>query len=777
MQIEMATGEWVAGSSPDLSPGDAASYFALHPTNGKIYSMGGNSLGQLGINNSTDSHVADWNTVKVSGGAELTNVVFMAGQSYSIDNPEGAAITEVAGLRELYMWGSNNNQTLSDGSSDPQYFAGIPSYYAGAGNGVYADFNGDLAVDNLDRNPIRVGVGGHQSIYYDSYQKNYCFVGHNADGAFGYTVADAAKFSTGDPALRDTLIPGCDTDGDGIIDSLDLDSDNDGIYDAVEAGHGQPHTNGIVDGAVNAVNGIPSVVDNGSGGVNYALLNSDSTHPTNSDTIFDWQDLDSDGDGCSDANEAYGVITADGGDGGIYNPGNTATEPLSLGAGTIDSDGRVIAATYPVPADLDGNLTEDYLQVSGIDTVTNPSSVTTIVPNTINFNVTATTIGTGTIPVYQWQEDSGSGFVDISNDAVYSGTNSNSLDINISDDSLDGNYYRIIVSTVSNVCDIETSNSTAALLTILTIDAVDDDLSATKVDGTAGGTTTSVFANDDSDGTTPATDALIDDNISITNDGGLTGVTINTDGTIVVPAGATEGVYTVTYSICLTADNSICDTATVILDVQTIDAVDDDFSTSPIIAALGGTTATVFTNDDANGTTPATDALVDDNISITNDGGLTGVSINSDGTIVVPAGTTANTYTVEYTICLTAENTICNSAEVTIVVYTCTSTAGLMVNEASNGETTGAKEWVEFLVVGDQLSPTTPVDLTGWIFDDNNGDFESASGTGVSSGYVKFTSLYNAVPPGSLIVIYNVADKDPLIGADDPTDSNGDGIY
>ncbi len=668
IQIEMATGEWVAGSSPDLNPGDAASYFVLHPTNGKIYTMGGNSLGQLGINNSTDSHVADWNTVKVSGGSELTNVVFMAGQSYSIDNPEGAAITEVAGIRELYMWGSNNNQTLSDGSSDPQYFAGIPSYYSGAGNGVYADFNGDLAVNNLDRNPIRVGVGGHQSIYYDSYQKNYCFVGHNADGAFGYTVADAAKFSTGDPALRDTLIPGCDTDGDGIIDSLDLDSDNDGIYDAVEAGHGHPHTNGVVNGLVNATNGIPSLVDNGSGGVNYSLLNSDSAHPTNADSDFDWQDLDSDGDGCSDANEGYGVNTADGGDGGIYNPGNTATEPLSLVASTIDADGRVIAAGYSSPADLDINLTQDYLQLSGIDNVTNPNSVTTVITSSVNFNVTATTIGAGTIPLYQWQEDSGSGFVNISDNSIYSGTNTNSLDVNILDDSLDGNYYRIIVSTVSNVCDIEATNSTAALLSILTINAVNDDLSATKINGTAGGTTASVFANDDADGTTPATDALIDNNIAITNDGGLTGVTINNDGTIVIPAGTTEGTYTVTYSICLTANNTTCDTATVTIDVQTIDAVNDDLSATKINGTAGGTTASVFANDDADGTTPATDALIDNNIAITNDGGLTGVTINNDGTIVIPAGTTEGTYTVTYSICLTANNTICDTATVTIDV-------------------------------------------------------------------------------------------------------------
>ncbi|WP_188604782.1 DUF7507 domain-containing protein, partial [Aquaticitalea lipolytica] len=101
----------------------------------------------------------------------------------------------------------------------------------------------------------------------------------------------------------------------------------------------------------------------------------------------------------------------------------------------------------------------------------------------------------------------------------------------------------------------------------LTITANDDDFLGTPINPATGATTTSVFANngngvDDANGST-ATDANIDDNINITLDGGLTGVTINTDGTINVPAGTTPGTYNVTYQICLTADNSICDTAVV----------------------------------------------------------------------------------------------------------------------------------------------------------------------------------------------------------------------
>ena len=71
-----------------------------------------------------------------------------------------------------------------------------------------------------------------------------------------------------------TSLPSCenDDDNDGIPNSLDLDSDNDGIYDAVEAGHGQPHTNGTVNGPVGE-DGIPDRVqgngNEGSGNTYY----------------------------------------------------------------------------------------------------------------------------------------------------------------------------------------------------------------------------------------------------------------------------------------------------------------------------------------------------------------------------------------------------------------------------------------------------------------------------------------------------------------------------
>ena len=107
-----------------------------------------------------------------------------------------------------------------------------------------------------------------------------------------------------------------DTDRDGIDNYLDLDSDNDGIYDAVEAGHGQTHTNGELIGGA-GLDGVPDVVQGNPDGqtVNYTLENSDG------DGYQDSIEADSDNDGCNDADEAYGGAGTDAGNNGMYGSG------------------------------------------------------------------------------------------------------------------------------------------------------------------------------------------------------------------------------------------------------------------------------------------------------------------------------------------------------------------------------------------------------------------------------------------------------------------------
>ncbi len=103
----------------------------------------------------------------------------------------------------------------------------------------------------------------------------------------------------------------------------------------------------------------------------------------------------------------------------------------------------------------------------------------------------------------------------------------------------------------------------------------------------------------------------------------------------------------------------------------------------------------------------------------------------------------------------------------------------MIVNEISNG-TNSVKEFMEFVVMND--GSNCNVDIRGFIFDDNNGDFSCgpASGTGIAQGHGRFSptdATWSAVPTGSIIVIYNDGDVNLAMPADDPTDSNGDGIY
>ena len=219
------------------------------------------------------------------------------------------------------------------------------------------------------------------------------------------------------------------------------------------------------------------------------------------------------------------------------------------------------------------------------------------------------------------------------------------------------------ICEVLNATNCDTANVTV-VVTAATIVATDDDFSASPVNGLAGGNTATVFTNDTLNG---APFVPADVTPSITATGGLTGVTINASGTLTVPAGTPAATYTVTYQICEVLNATNCDTAnvTVVVNAATIVANDDDFSASPVNGLAGGNTATVFTNDTLNG---APFVPADVTPSITATGGLTGVTINASGTLTVPAGTPAATYTVTYQICEVLNATNCDTANVTVVV-------------------------------------------------------------------------------------------------------------
>ncbi len=131
----------------------------------------------------------------------------------------------------------------------------------------------------------------------------------------------------------------------------------------------------------------------------------------------------------------------------------------------------------------------------------------------------------------------------------------------------------------------------------------------------------------------------------------------------------------------------------------------------------------------------------------------------------------------EYTIAVALSAVLppLSSAQYTGTANLCHEGGSIFINEVSNGPAgTNVQEYIEFVVVGSPDNPTAPVDLTGWIIDDNN--FPGA-GQGNAAGYMSFGDCYNAVPPGSIIVVYNEDDSNLNLPPDDPRDDDADGVY
>lgn len=99
----------------------------------------------------------------------------------------------------------------------------------------------------------------------------------------------------------------------------------------------------------------------------------------------------------------------------------------------------------------------------------------------------------------------------------------------------------------------------------------------------------------------------------------------------------------------------------------------------------------------------------------------------------------------------------------------------LIINEVSQG--TGTSEYVEFVVVGSPTcsSPIPTFDLRKVIIDDNNGYFAAGSATGIAPGAVRFAnnSFWQAIPQGTLIVIYNDASPNSALPPDDLSMQDG----
>ncbi|WP_324028156.1 Ig-like domain-containing protein [Maribacter sp. BPC-D8] len=577
----------------------------------------------------------------------------------------------------------------------------------------------------------------------------------DSDGVLNYRDTDLGVDANGDG-----IVDVFDTDGDGVPNHFDLDADNDGIYDVVESGSGKAFTAGIVDGAV-GTDGIPNTVQasgqQNSGTVNYTVSNSETTP----DGIYDFLELDADGDACNDVIEAG--FTDPNGD-GILGDGITVVDANGIVTGTTVIDGY----TTPNNEDSATDTEFDFQQPGVVPTIATaaeqPQDVLTNGSAPETFTVTAT----GTDLLYQWQVDDqlGGGFVDI-DDAnatdIYSGSSTETLTLTGITTTENGFEYRVIITETSFVCSPLTSDN--ALLTVdVTPPAIPTVVSQITNDttpvitGTAEADSTVTVVVDGAVYTTiaDASGNWTIDTETATPDSGI--FTPNVNGTNEVAVTSTDA-----------AGNSTVDITTLELTIDTtnpaiptvVSQITND--TTPVITGtaeanstvtveVGGAIFTIIADASGNWTL--------DTETVTPDSGTFAPNVNGVNEVAVTSTDAAGNSTVDIT---TLELTIDTTAPTapTVEITEDTNNDGLISDTELTGPINAVVTLPADAVAGDTVTIT-----------DGNGNSQDVvlTATDISNGDITVI-IANPGENGTIVVTANITDVAGNTSADSATDT------
>ncbi|MGB5982537.1 MAG: Ig-like domain-containing protein, partial [Nonlabens sp.] len=560
------------------------------------------------------------------------------------------------------------------------------------------------------------------------------------------TARNGGRIETTEATITTTCITTNDSDGDGLIDSLDLDSDNDGIPDNVEAqstlGYQTPlGTDNDNDGLDDRYDADDNNTDpNDSEGLTPA--NTDSGN----DTIPDYLDLDSDNDGIFDLVESGDNLPDTNNDGRTDDPvGDNGLDDNIDSTGNEDSyddvngiinspEDDLLDADNDVNAGGDVDYRDDILIDAVDDSVITDEDTPVVVdiydndsgiPNTGTLTTTQPTNGTVVIT------DPNNTPNDPSDDVVTYTPN---------DDYNGGDSFTYTICDRNNICDTATVDVTINSVND-TPTAVDD---VATVNEDSGATNIDVTDNDDFGGDGPSTGTITLPSATSVNGGTLT---VDDNGTpndptddevVYTPAANFNGTDTFDYTI----EDADGDTSTATVTV-TVNAVNDTPTAVDDVATVnedsGATNIDVTDNDDFGGDGPSTGTITLPSATSANGGTLT---VDDNGTpndptddevIYTPAANFNGTDTFDYTIEDADGDT--STATVTVTVNAVNDTPTAVDDVATVNEDSGA----------------TNIDVT------DNDDF---GGDGPSTGTITLPSATSA-NGGTLTVDDNGTPNDP----------------
>jgi len=233
--------------------------------------------------------------------------------SNTVDNiPSESSATDIGFVSDFDVDALYTSITPGDGDTfSIRYLGRIEisttenyTFYTSSDDGSSLSINGVEIVDNDGPHAVQEQSGTINLTpgFYDL-EVLYFENGGDETLTVSYSSPSITKQEIPFAVLDDGIFEGCDLDGDGIINSFDLDSDNDGIPDNIEAqttlGYVDPDGNDSDnDGLDDAYDDTPNGNSNGTG--------SNGLVPEDTDGVGepDYKDLDSDEDGLFDIDES-----------------------------------------------------------------------------------------------------------------------------------------------------------------------------------------------------------------------------------------------------------------------------------------------------------------------------------------------------------------------------------------------------------------------------------------------------------------------------------------
>ena len=148
------------------------------------------------------------------------------------------------------------------------------------------------------------------------------------------------------------------------------------------------------------------------------------------------------------------------------------------------------------------------------------------------------------------------------------------------------------------------------------------------------------------------------------------GIVINPqDGKITVAPNTPDGVYTYSYTICKkTIPNECKEAKGVIKLLPELEAVDDDFTSTPVNVTKGAANAGNILENDLYAGKKVLDHLDKLTATISDNGGLSGAKIDEQGNLIIPQGTPVKVYELTYNLCIKDNPEVCKAAKIKVEV-------------------------------------------------------------------------------------------------------------